>query len=535
MCTIILCAGNIDRQVLPIGTNNANAMVPISGKPVIGWIIDDLIAKNIDSVTIVLNDIRLQRYVERVYGTRVNLNLVKLSNSPSILHSLQAGLVANPDSQSVRVILGDTLIRDSYDSDDDFLYVGAVDMARNWCVVSADTNGKITNFFDKQENEFDHCLAAAGYYHLTDKALFSECLDVKIAEGRRELSAVLQSYMEARPLYQKEALQWFDFGHIDNLVDARFRLLSPRYFNSVKLDSFSHTITKRSSNNTKLHDELMWYLDLPKPLQRFTPRLFEYDTSENNVYFTQEFYGYPTLAELYLFSDLKADTWRYAILRTLFRIHAEFRKYPGKVDPKAAHSVYITKTFDRLEQMRKQDDLGDLLTSPEIILNGKSLRNIDSLTESIQSFAVEIAQSVDGCVIHGDFCFSNILFDVGNLIVRLIDPRGSFGRPGIFGDPRYDIAKLRHSIVGCYDYIVSDLFRIHGEGNSYEAQIFSAELVAEVSDQFNRLVVEYGYDLREIIFIEGLLFVSMVPLHHGHMNRQKMMYLTGIHLLNQVL
>jgi len=36
-------------------------------------------------------------------------------------------------------------------------------------------------------------------------------------------------------------------------------------------------------------------------------------------------------------------------------------------------------------------------------------------------------------------------------------------------------------------------------------------------------------------FIEGLLFISMLPLHHENPQRQKMMYLTGLTLLNEVL
>jgi hypothetical protein len=29
----------------------------------------------------------------------------------------------------------------------------------------------------------------------------------------------------------------------------------------------------------------------------------------------------------------------------------------------------------------------------------------------------------------------------------MIDPRGSFGEVGIYGDNKYDIAKMRHSFV----------------------------------------------------------------------------------------
>ena len=68
---------------------------------------------------------------------------------------------------------------------------------------------------------------------------------------------------------------------------------------------------------------------------------------------------------------------------------------------------------------------------------------------------------------HGDFCFSNILFDLGHQIVRVIDPRGRFGQKGIYSDPRYDMAKLRHSIGGLYDFIVADLFDVQEQEGEF--------------------------------------------------------------------
>ena len=62
--------------------------------------------------------------------------------------------------------------------------------------------------------------------------------------------------------------------------------------------------------------------------------------------------------------------------------------------------------------------------------------------------------------IHGDFCFSNLLYDCKVRLVKMIDPRGEFGVPGVFGDRRYDLAKLAHSYAGGYDFIVADQFSV---------------------------------------------------------------------------
>ena len=42
--------------------------------------------------------------------------------------------------------------------------------------------------------------------------------------------------------------------------------------------------------------------------------------------------------------------------------------------------------------------------------------------------------------------------------MRYLDPRGYFYKTDIYGDPRYDIAKLYYSVKGGYDYFNRKLF-----------------------------------------------------------------------------
>ena len=52
---------------------------------------------------------------------------------------------------------------------------------------------------------------------------------------------------------------------------------------------------------------------------------------------------------------------------------------------------------------------------------------------------------------------------------------------------------------------------------------------------FDELVVEYGYDRKNIKLIEALLFLTMIPLHSDDIKRQQAFYLTAIKKLNEVL
>ena len=138
---------------------------------------------------------------------------------------------------------------------------------------------------------------------------------------------------------------------------------------------------------------------------------------------------------------------------------------------------------------------------------------------------------------HGDFCFNNILYDSYSGTIRLIDPRGSFGEnlPGIYGDIKYDLAKLLHSSVYSYDYIVNDLSHFAATGNKIDYSFNlrpNHKLLTSLSfDLVNKL----GFDPNQINILVALLFISMCPLHNDSVRRQKMMYAHGLYLLNKSL
>jgi len=133
----------------------------------------------------------------------------------------------------------------------------------------------------------------------------------------------------------------------------------------------------------------------------------------------------------------------------------------------------------------------------------------------------------------GDFCFSNILYDVKSGIIRLIDPRGKWA-DNSFGDIKYDIAKLRHSIVGQYDFIVNNLFSVKIKDTNIKYKIFNNKKYLFCSDYFDQKIKEH-WSLDNIKFIEGLLFLSMLPLHNDYFDRQLVMYAIGIQRINEVL
>jgi len=535
--SIILCGGKINFLNLPIKSNTSNSMIPVNGKPVISWILEDLIVKRFSKAVVVhrSDDLHLKQFLSRTFCTKMNLNLVELRESPSILHSLKAGLEIVDLVNPIQIILGDTLIRDSFDEEGDFVYTQLVEDSSRWCIAEKDTNGYVKAYHEKKENLGVPFQALCGFYKLSESQEFYNVLLKCIVDGNTQLSEALKLYGIKHPLKCLQANQWFDFGNIENLLSAKRQLLQSRYFNSLYIHPVLNTITKESEFDDKLRNELKWYEDLPSELSVLAPRILQKSEKEGRLVFTQEYYGYPTLSELFLYSDLTSDSW-HGIVRKLVEIVNEFSKYPTQLKAEELLEIYLNKTHERLGVLFLEEPTWkDLFEANTICINKKEYRGFYQLEFSLKEYAENLVKKARPGILHGDLCFSNILFDINSQIVKLIDPRGSFGRVGIYGDQRYDMAKLRHSIHGLYDYIVSDLFEVSVSGLNINFAIFANEIPPAVTIDFDRQLVENGFNPDEIQFIEGLLFISMLPLHKDKPYRQQVMFAQGMIFLNEII
>ena len=537
MKTLILSGGKIDYTRLPFGMHQSNATIPVNGKPVISWILDDLIQKGIKEVSMVIRceNQKLKQLLEKHYSKRLQVTLIPVKQPTSILDSLKAGLDdLGSGSKPIQIILGDTLIKDSFENMEDTLYISEVKNSENWCIIESKKNSEISVLHDKKKLLGSTHFALCGYYQFKYMDVLHGALEKSIRHNNTELSAVLLYYNEIHPLKTKVAENWFDFGHLETLIQSKKKLLRPRHFNSLSIDPVLNTITKVSRKSDKLQDELDWYQLLPESLKILTPRLLTSNDAGNTITISQEYYGYPALSELFVYGDISLSVWE-SIIEYLFQVHNLFKQYFKEIPKQALHEMYTKKTHERIDQLLTLNDYWKSLWHLESVsINGVIYPNIKTLLKHLEPAILDLSTSVNGCIIHGDYCLSNILYDLNNQIVRLIDPRGSFGEKGIYGDPRYDIAKLRHSICGLYDYIIGDLFVLKETNRSFEYAIFEDEKNNALAGYFDTCLTKHGYRLNEIQLIEGLLFLSMIPYHADFFERQQMMYIKSILILHKL-
>jgi len=252
-----------------------------------------------------------------------------------------------------------------------------------------------------------------------------------------------------------------------------------------------------------------------------------------------EYYAYDSLGDYMVFRKFDSAFWE-SIAIGLQNARKEFLKTKKLIhSPALISSMYIDKTekyyhdlinnFDKFRAIAKKETL---------IINGEKYWNFEKIWDSVKKLIKDELLLVDNfSVIHGDFCFSNILCGVnqktGTTILKFIDPRGNFGVDGVFGDPLYDSAKLLHSYEGGYEYIIYDQFKVEEDliHNSYHIK-FANDNKDKISEIFAKIT-----DFRSLKskVIEGLIYLGMCSRHYDSINRQTAMYLNGIRILNEVL
>ena len=117
----------------------------------------------------------------------------------------------------------------------------------------------------------------------------------------------------------------------------------------------------------------------------------------------------------------------------------------------------------------------------------------------------------------------------------MIDPRGLLpdGRVSLFGDPRYDLAKLAHSALGNYDLIVAGRVSCVQNDQSFELDLAATRAEGWYTMQQAYSDSELARGITDPALLTAMqvqLFLSMLPLHKDRPSRQRTFLANAGHL-----
>lgn len=505
--------------------------------PINGHTVFSYIYKQYSSVC----DIEVLCYenADKVHSKLGKYKDVQLTDIPvldDLAHTIYYGI---NDSSPLIIHFGDTIVLDNiYENHSDCFYYAIDYVSEKWTYFDLE-NGQLKEIYDKKPlTSAKREKLFVGVFYLSDAASFKSCLEKAFADRDESISAFYQAlriYSVIHPLEAIQTSKWFDIGHADKYYNTKLEVKA-REFNHIEIDKNRGILTKYSDDKDKFTGEIKWYLKLPSDIEYIRPRIFNYSLDYNKPYVSMEYYAYHTVHELFLNGDLDIHKWEIIFDRIRF-ICCDMKRY--KVEDEniisSLEDMYLKKTLQRFDKLKAAENFVTFFDKP-VCVNGCIYKSLNDVTEVLKRIIPEMLYDVkEFNIIHGDLCFANMMIDNNFSFIKVIDPRGKFGSFDIYGDPRYELAKLFHSVDGKYDYIIKDLFDLDYQNGNINFTIKDKDRDFDLYQVFIEIFKdEIGEDLKKIELIEALLFLSMIPLHGESYDHQLVMLGTGLQILNRV-
>ncbi|WPL38944.1 histidine phosphatase family protein [Malacoplasma iowae] len=311
-----------------------------------------------------------------------------------------------------------------------------------------------------------------------------------------------------------------------------------RHFNTLIVKG--NKITKKSAYLEKFNDEINWMVSIPNELKDFVPKIYDYRISTINndkdfSYIRMEYINKKSFEQFFINEKL-TNKEASIFFKHIDSFLKKTKEYNKEIDDneknKLLYNIYYLKTIDRVNSIKDDHNL-NFFYNNKIIINNKEYYSIKTYMEKLLDVlnGYNLLNSKEMfCIIHGDLCFNNIIFNDNKMY--LIDPRGSFGEKGIYGDQIYELAKISHSISG-YDSIINNLFYLNVTDKNQIYYCLKKNDNEELFRTFFEKMISSEETLKKVYLVESLLFLSMIPLHKENYRHQLVMLSIAIEKLSK--
>lgn len=210
-------------------------LMNVAGKPMLDYIIDDLVDAGVDGVTLIvgfLGDV-IEKHIREVYSN-LDLNFVEQKEMLGLGHAISLGRDIHKDDDELLIILGDTILQADFkallSTSNTALGVREVDDPRRFGVVELDGDGYITAMVEKPEVPPTN-KAIVGVYKINDPALLFEGLDhivendIRSAKEIQLTDALVYMLEKGHKMETFDVRGWLDCGKPETLADTNQILL----------------------------------------------------------------------------------------------------------------------------------------------------------------------------------------------------------------------------------------------------------------------------------------------------------------------
>lgn len=301
--------------------------------------------------------------------------------------------------------------------------------------------------------------------------------------------------------------------------------MKPRSFNKIDIDIEAGVVRKSSTDLNKLESEIKFYLGVPDTIKKLMPKLYRH--SADFSWYDMEYLEWTTITDLINQKELSFEEWN-AVFYSINEAYCLFNETVGETNFNYLYKIFVGKALERAKKLNNQEIKNIFFGGCH--LNGSRRESLSRLL--ITKSEILSAISKDVTLLHGDFCFSNILVSDDLKKIKLLDPRGGFEEPSVYGPKIYDIAKLAQSVYSWYDKIIDGKYELTKFNDDYKLNITGANWFANAKASFSPMLKSLGLTEYTAKILAGLIIAGTPLLHLEDPNRATALALNAVLLLS---
>ena len=420
-----------------------------------------------------------------------------------------------------------------------FNYKGEKDNAALFAALPLDNNTTIvhlySNFGLKDTKAFSVLLKKAEFMNESYTAFCDNKPAMSFLDGADSYKKAFDALIAGE--YEAERIE--NDAFMDLSVRANFLTFitggfDARFFNALAGDEY--TVTKRSTKKEKIKAEYQFYYLLPETMKMWFVMPYDYKEDADGASYTMERFHMTDIAIRFVHGAVDEEELKDILDKLFYFINLRATKeVSSDVGKAVAKELYIDKLAARMEELKKYKEYEQF---DSMIKMGTSYDGIADVVSKYEKLYEKLAMANNRnygklAVGHGDLCFSNILYSKEAEILKLIDPKGALQEEELYTDPYYDLAKLSHSICGCYDFFNSGLYEISIKRDLKLDLTIDTDNTS-YKEIFKSYLQENGYNYALVRLYEASLFLSMLPYHMDQPGKVFGFLLNAIKILDEV-
>ncbi len=227
-------------------------LIPVAGKTIISFIIDQLLEVGIKDFVFVIGYLgeKIKLYVEENYPN-INKTFVNQEERLGLGHAIWTARDAFQDASELIIVLGDTIfeveLKEMLDKPDSCLAVKRVEDPREFGVVEYGDDGFVKKLIEKPKIPKSN-MALVGIYKIKEVQKLIKVIDNNVTMGVRthgefQLTDALMGMIKQEVKFTTiEVNNWFDCGKKEILLETNARLLDKEGYASANLPHFENSI-----------------------------------------------------------------------------------------------------------------------------------------------------------------------------------------------------------------------------------------------------------------------------------------------------